>query len=89
MARATPWARLRRRVDAYEKKTAERPEEYGRRACADLEQLVQLRAAIESEIDDAIIRAREAGASWTFIPYGGSKQAAQQRHAAAVRRRQR
>lgn len=83
---ATTWTRLRTRLAGYEAKADTEPEEHGFRASANLRLLQDLRAAIETEIDREIIRAREQGMSWAGIEYGSSKQAAQQRHAAAVRR---
>lgn len=86
MSTATPWDRLRRRIDGYEEKSSRAPDEHGYRAGEHLRHLQTLRQAIETEIDREILRAREQGASWSSIPYGGSKQAAQQRHRAATAR---
>ena len=83
---STPWTRLRHRIKGYEEKADGVGDEHGFRASENLRHLQQLRTAIEAEIDREIIRAREQGAPWSGIMYGSSKQAAQQRHAAATRR---
>ena len=74
-------------VTRYEAWAAEWPDEHGMRACRNIEGLIRLRGVLERCIDAEIIRAREQGATWSTIPYGRSKQAAQQRHAAAMSRR--
>ena len=83
---ATPWARLRRRIDGYEAKANLQPDEHGYRAKENIRHLQTLEQAVRREIDREIIRAREQGATWSMIGFGRSKQAAQQRHAAALRR---
>jgi hypothetical protein len=83
---ATPWDRLKRRIKRYEEHASRRADGNGFRACENIKHLQMLEAAVRNELDREIIRAREQGATWAMIPFGNSKQAAQQRHAAAIAR---
>ncbi len=83
-----PWTYLADRVRALERQ-AIHPDERGERAAQNVKLLLKLRDAVDAQIDREILRAREQGASWSDIAWRagmGSKQAAQQRHAAAARR---
>jgi hypothetical protein len=83
-----PWTYLADRVRALERQVIG-PEDRGERAAANVGLLLKLRAAVDAEIDREILRARQQGASWSLLAAVagmGSKQAAQQRHAAAARR---
>lgn len=85
----TPWSRLRRRIGRYEEETAAHTDEHGYGASDNLPRLQKLRESIDREIDREIIRVRvrDQGMRWSGIEDGSSiKQAAQQRHAAALKR---
>ena len=85
METASTWQRLSAVLDKC-RATAELQPDDGHRACSNIRQLQNLERTIQDEVDQEIVRARAQGASWAQIPYGRSRQASQQRHAAATER---
>lgn len=78
------WERLTRRVGVARERAEGVADNTGSRAGATIGELRRLRRLIDELIDDETVRGREQGAPWVIL--GSSRQQAQQRHAAAIRR---
>lgn len=78
------WKRLGRRTKAASERAERQADEHGFRAGVNIQELWKLRRLIDELVDAETIRGREQGAPWGTL--GSSKQQAQQRHEAALKR---
>jgi hypothetical protein len=85
---ATPWTRLGSRIKSAAKREADRPEVDREHPAYRLRELQDFRVAVDREIDEEIVRARECGHTWSDLGgvLGMSKQGAQHRWRMAMER---